>query len=357
MKSKKQINILMLGSLDGIKGGVANYIGSILKGKDSNDLNFYLGCIGGPHIEKNAKVITFDIRYNLYNVYLKIQQLKSIISEYNIDIIHAHTQRAGLLLALLGFKKFVYTPHGLRHLQIKGVKKIIHFILEKIILRQAYIVTALTKSELEEIHKVNPACPTIQINTRIDDHYHALRKNNIQTVIMVGSCDKNKNPKLFIEFAENLRELSIKFIWVGDGPLLEKCRDSCRAKNLKNISFIGQKSHVQSIKAIEKSHILLFTSKMESFPITIIEAMMCKTLVFSNNYKGIQNIIEHNKTGVIYDCKNIEAACEELKHLLFNEIKREVIINQARDSYLENYWSSKIIYKDYLLIYSKIQDG
>ena len=107
------------------------------------------------YVTKNKKN-SFDIRYNIFNIFTKIFKLK--ICKKKINIIHAYTQRAAFLVVICKYLflnkiNIIYTPHGFRHFQKQNMFKIIHLIFEKIILKGIDHIFILTQEELGFIKK------------------------------------------------------------------------------------------------------------------------------------------------------------------------------------------------------------
>lgn len=205
------MNILLIGTLDGVSGGVAQYVQNIVNNTESINVNFTLGSlIGEKDKEKYCKVNfeQFDMRYRIFEISRRLKELHDIVVRNSISIIHAHTQRAGLIATLYSIKygiKVVYTPHGLRYTQLKGLNAIIHKYFDMFILSNIDLITVLSNSELNSVKKINNKVAVNKVNTRIEHcEITSTKTQNFNQIVMVGSCEERKQPLLFIEIAKNV---------------------------------------------------------------------------------------------------------------------------------------------------------
>jgi glycosyltransferase involved in cell wall biosynthesis len=358
------MKVLFLGTLDGISGGVAHYMQNIINHDNSeNDkLQYVVGCLISESdkelYKKDTKFINFDMRYGIYKVQKKLNEIHKIVVSNSIDLIHVHTQRAGLIAAI--YKKVygikvVYTPHGLRHSQLKGLGSFIHKMIEKFILNNIDVITTLSDSELDLVKQVNDKVYVKKINTRINTiEFEKNRLDNKKVIAMIGSCDDRKQPYLFINIAKRYIKKDIKFIWIGNGPLYDEVKDFIKQENLINIKFLGQKNDLEAKELIKNSDILLFTSKQEGIPLTILEAMMLKVPIISNNFFGIEDVITDKKNGLIFKNSNIDEAKSFIDLLLRNnEINNRLVLNAYR-SYNEKHSNIDKFSNEFVGLYEEI---
>lgn len=357
------MRILFIGTVDGVSGGVAQYMQNIINNILSNEIDFFLGSlISDTNKQKyrNVTFLNFDMRYSISRIKTRIDHLHDIVQKNSINLIHAHTQRAGLLAAIYNKMygmKVIYTPHGLRHTQLKGLKSVVHKYIDKFILNNVNIVTVLSNSEFALVKKINTKVIIKKINTRIDDNLTSYEKiqKDFKQITMIGSCDDRKQPFLFLEIAKEFRNENIKFIWVGDGILLDECKKYIQQNKLNNIDFVGQKTNDDAKEILSQSDILLFTSKQEGFPITLLEATMLKIPIVSNNFFGIDDIIIKDKTGLVFKNSNINEAKDLINKILFNEAIKTNLIENARIYFEQNHMSLELFSKEFLNLYKSVQ--
>ncbi|MDX5477632.1 MAG: glycosyltransferase, partial [Cyclobacteriaceae bacterium] len=94
---------------------------------------------------------------------------------------------------------------------------------------------------------------------------------------------------------------------------------------------------------IMEASILVLSSKLECFPLNILEAFAEETAVISyKTYSGPLTLIEHLKTGLLVDQDDIKKLSEAIEFLINDEDKRNEISENAR-VYSLNYSPDKIM--------------
>ena len=69
--------------------------------------------------------------------------------------------------------------------------------------------------------------------------------------------------------------------------------------------------------------LVCLTSKNEGTPVSLIEAQAGNIPVITTNVGGVQDIVQHEETGIIIDQGNVHSYTEALRELVENEKKRE----------------------------------
>ena len=311
-----KINILQIGSDNFKIGGVANQINLIKKIDEFQKIykTFYLT----RYKKKNNKYY-FNINYNLSNFFFKIIYLVKFIKDKKINIVHAHTQRAGFLILLIKLInkniKFVYQPHGLRHRQKKNVIKIFHYLLEIFILKSSNISIAITNKEkiFFRNKKINYSfiknCLLVCKNRTLLKNLKKKKK----FIIMVGSVNSIKQPKLFLKIAKKIigDHINENFLWIGKINNYQKKKYNSISKNIKFINFINQKN---LYKYYYRSKFMLFTSKYETYSSVISEALMIGLPIISNNFKGIDEFSNYKIIKFKYN--DVNDAVKKIKKFL-----------------------------------------
>jgi len=108
---------------------------------------------------------------------------------------------------------------------------------------------------------------------------------------------------------------------IGSGPLENFTREFIYKNEMSNKVFLlGNRSSNEALIEINKSKILVFPSiNFEGFPLVIREAFYFGTPVFASSLGSIQEIINHNDTGILFDPFDLEKALELLIHTWNNK--------------------------------------
>jgi glycosyltransferase involved in cell wall biosynthesis len=100
---------------------------------------------------------------------------------------------------------------------------------------------------------------------------------------------------------------SFKLLIVGDGSQREALASIAKFYNLKgHVIFVGAVNHKSIPFYINKLDVLVNVSEMESFGVSVAEAMACKTPVIVSNLEGFQDLVPDEKVGLITKSTGIE---------------------------------------------------
>lgn len=232
------------------------------------------------------------------------RELRTIISNYQPDIVHSHTFKAGLISRLIkNPAKRVHTFHG--HLLNDGslsklqIRVLIMF--EKYLARKTNVLISVGQVVSEELKiigigtenrwvSIPPGIEPLKMPTRESAAINLGIDAGIITVAWLGRMVDVKNPLLALEIAALLPEY--QFILAGDGELLE----ACRSRAPHNAHILGWASREQVLAA---SDLLLMTSRSEGMPLAAIEAQMAGKPVVGPRVGSLPEIIPNSQLGII----------------------------------------------------------
>ena len=164
--------------------------------------------------------------------------------------------------------------------------------------------------------------------------------------LFIGRLDQTKGINILIEAGKNLPQ--IKFIIVGDGKLRDKF------KSIINIEYVGQLNRNDMFFKIKNSAALIFPSIWyETFGLSVVEAFACGKPVISSNIGVMAEIIEHGKTGLLFESGNANDLIEKILWAKNNLEKMSEMGLNARKEFEEKYTAEKN-YKILMEIYEKV---
>lgn len=165
----------------------------------------------------------------------------------------------------------------------------------------------------------NPECRSAELR-----HQWGLSDNDL-AVICVGRVAAEKNLKLAIETYHAMKKTNdrVKFVIVGDGPLLAALR-----RAYPDLIFRGVHSGDQLARHYASADVFLFPSETETFGNVTLEAMASGLAVIAYDYAAARVQITHGETGVLVpygDAKAFVASAAMLMRepLLLNRIRRQ----------------------------------
>jgi len=125
-----------------------------------------------------------------------------------------------------------------------------------------------------------------------------------------------KNPERFIRIVKELKNhnKNIKCIMLGEGPLLNKCKNLIKKLLLEDNIIL--KGFVENpYRYMNKAKILCLTSRWEGLGLVALEANILSVPVFTTNATGVQEI--YGKNSYFY-CKSNKEFSEKIINALNN---------------------------------------
>jgi len=347
----------------------------IVRNLNFNEFKPYIIVLREENIE-NSRIEEFDrlgceivqFHFSLLELELKTSicsnSLKKYITENNIEIVHLHGYHPVIVAKdITKIVKTVVTFHnicGQDFLRAKGV-----FLGSYMVLRYLKCVrkcdclvgiSNYTSSYYER--KLKRKVETIpngvdfeKFSVCSENDKEDLRKVfgvplDAQVYTIVGVIKKVKNIPFIIECIRKIDTSDKYFIFVGDGPLLEKSKKM--AQDLKNVRFMGKRNDVEKI--LQLSDFSISASKSEGFGLAAVEALITgNTLFYSDipTYKELFFSIDDLKK-FMFTTKYHSSLC-----LLLNESKKVENYDFIREILYSKY-SNTIMAKKYQLIYSNL---
>lgn len=167
------------------------------------------------------------------------------------------------------------------------------------------------------------------------DSVKNLKNKSDYTITTIGHLESYKKPFLWIEIAKQLiinnTDYHFKFIWAGEGSLLEECKQ--KVEGLENFYFVGATKEVYNI--LLQTDIYIQPSVMESFGISVIDAIAAGIPVLVNNTTALAEIITDKRNGFLFNSK--EEAIEKVEYMIKNYSWLNDVTRVAKQDQLDKY--------------------
>ena len=164
--------------------------------------------------------------------------------------------------------------------------------------------------------------------------------------IFVGRLSEEKGITFLLESWKNL---DCKLAIVGSGP----CSKLIKSHLAKNIIYLGEQPHNKTIQLMNKAKFVVFPSVWyEGLPIVILEALALGKPVIASNLGGRYELIEHNKSGFLFDLEDVEMFKHYVIKLNTNPFLCDSLGRMARQLYEERFLPKKNLER-LLEIYNK----
>ena len=318
--AKKKISIIYV-IADSSLTGAPRHLLSLVGNLDPKEFSVSVILPQGPLADElnRLHINTFLVPMRSRSDMAAVSAIRKLLIKYDPDILHAHGQRAGLLARLAVRElpiKVVYTEHTWTE-DFKLENPLLHWahirslrMLDKgtdmtIAVSQA-VADFLVAANITKPDKIKVIYNGIAIinDGSVDNEERLLEKYNLckKDVVIgtVGSLNIQKDTATLLRaFPYIIKKIpTAKLVIVGAGPLQNWLQNL--AKKLKvstSVIFTGALPRIDSI--LKTFTVFVLCSKSEAFGISILEAMKAHIPVVATKVGGIQEIITHNRNGIL----------------------------------------------------------
>ena len=135
-------------------------------------------------------------------------------------------------------------------------------------------------------------------------------------LIHISNFRPMKNIPGAIEAFEQVRRVTdARLTFVGDGECMAEARAEVERRNLaKSVRFTGLVEDIPAV--LEPAHVMLVSSRYESFGLAILEAMARGVPVVAPDVGGIPEVIRHGETGFVFPPGDFQAAADFVLRML-----------------------------------------
>ena len=106
------------------------------------------------------------------------------------------------------------------------------------------------------------------------------------------------------------------------------------------MKFLGYVSGRQKIALVQQASVVVVPSLLEAFGIVALEALSCGRPVVASRVGGLQEIVSHGETGLLFDPGNVVQLAESVISLLQDAALRHRYGHNARRASESFAWPS-----------------
>jgi glycosyltransferase involved in cell wall biosynthesis len=293
-------------------------------------------------------------------------QIILLIIKFKPEIVHTHTPKAGLLGMMAAWICRVpvrlHTVAGLPLMETSGIKRQVLKLTERITYACAHRIYPNSKGLAEFIKRhfksVNPKkiCILGEGSSNGIDTKHYAKTPYLETEAkriraklgidadgkvfgFVGRIVRDKGIKeLIAAFKQINNHNNVYLLLVG---AMEADLDPINKSDLEfihaagNVFMVGHQHDVRPwMLAMD---VFVFPSYREGFPNVVMQAACLELPCIVSDINGCNEIIEHNKTGVVVPVKNGRALAGRMKELLDNPEQRKQFGKHAREFIVQHF--------------------
>ena len=331
---KKQLNIFFSNSISAHKwGGGEKWMVTAGKGLKERGHNVILSGKSNSVFLTKAEEAGLDIiPLNIYADYnpFKIIHTKWILKQKNIDVIVLNLNkdiRVAGIAARWAKIPVIIARNGIQLFSDKWKHKMTMKLVDGIItnsnsIKEAYNrfpwmnknKTRVIYNGLKSIKEVNP----VELKAIWN-----IPKNHL-VFVAAGRLTTQKGFDLLIKAVSSMNDSKRPFsiLIAGMGKERKSLQDLIDSYKLQNIKLIGFQNNLPSI--LKAADYVIMPSRKEGMPNVVMESMALGKPVLAANVNGVPELLDHNKTGYIFDPMKAETVQEAIKFVLDNHGSEQI---------------------------------
>ena len=290
------------------------------------------------------------------------------IREFQPHIIHTHTAKAGFLgriasLVSLQQSIRIHTFHGhllngyfgpLRRLLIVISEKSLGFVTHHLLAVGDKVRNDLLEVGIGKQEKFSLMPPGLKIagllNKSESQKLFGLSDRRLQCAF-IGRVTQIKRPDRFLDVVSEVKKrgINLDFLIVGDGELLNICRQRIALEDLP-VKILGWQNNIERV--LSASDIVLLTSDNEGTPLSLIQAGMAALPVVTTNVGSIPEIVLDGVTGFVTR-PDVQELADALQRLANDKILRLQLGNAAQKFTLANFGVQRLV-NDHEELYKRL---
>lgn len=287
-------------------------------------------------------------KFNLFGFFKLIKTAGQLITQYNIDLIHANSAAPCQWLSFVAKQRNIpllchlHSTYQLRDRLTLGLYQ-----TEMLVGVSEYVVTPFLEDN-------KPKQQITVINNGIDSE--RLLKQPIVNlrqylnigpgdfvIACLGSLIKRKGVDLLIDATHQLQQNGVPahLLIIGDGP--ERNNLSKRAKQLKisdKVSFIGESNNAVGVLR-GSADLFVSGAREEAFGLVFSEASLAGLAIVAPNIGGIPSVVTDQHTGLLYEKENLNALTQAIQQLYLSPTRCVSMAKAGKQHVLTNFTIEK----------------
>ncbi len=294
--------------------------------------------------------------------------LLGMIRQFQPDVIHTHTAKAGVLGRIAGLiayprAKRVHTFHGhLLHGYFSPLKIRLVILIEEFLAAISAALIAIgnqVKNDLlaagvgkpKQYSVIFPGLEELDIQSKTSAKNELGLEASKTYIVFVGRLTQIKRPDRLIEIARHLKDSHprVELLIAGAGEKFAEIQEVANQESLPMI-FLGWRNDIGRI--LSASDIAILCSDNEGIPLTLIQASQAGLPIISTNVGSVHDIVIDGETGLLTET-NTQSLIQAVDELLSNPSKMAKF-GLAGKARAESHFSLKGMIRAHEELYSQV---
>lgn len=330
------------------QSGPINQAYNIVTGMDKSKCNILVVTLSSEleksriQMFKNADIEVIQLNRRSWDIFGCLKDLKRIIRERNIDIVHSSGDRPDLCNYFL--RKHVATVSTIRS-EVENIAErkghLMNYIVKKVYVKciktvqcpvacSRFLAESIENSSNRKIHVIHNCVNTEYYKPSSDKRKSKITIGvdpNKTLLLSLGSIIKRKNNDILLDYFSKNPSNNMLFLVAGDGEMLEYYKEKYKSPN---IVFVG---NVNALPFLQAADYLVSASLSEGLPNTVLEAIACGVPVILSDIGPHGEIIAEGRVGSSFDAKNLDSLemaineCLRFDHVALSSFCRRVALD------------------------------
>ena len=328
--------------------GVSKMISILIENSPKNLDNFII-TLAGDGIERfknmgdKLLVLNYNKKYFFYIPFIFIYIL-DFCRKQNIDIVHSHHRLFDLIaypISKMLKIKTITTVHS----KVKGFRSIsyksdILVAVSNSIKDHLINEFSIKKNKIKVIH--NFVLEKESIPTEGENY---LRENlalppNSLNLIFIGRLDEEKGIDILLKAFQIVQKANknLHLLLVGNGSKGQYAKDFINESNLR-AQVIEPRYNIFEIYKI--ADIIVLPSRVDPFPLVMIEAGLMKKPFIGSKVDGIAELIVHGDDGLLFEKENVQDLVSSINYMIADMNRAKVFGENLYKKIVNNYLAEK----------------
>ena len=298
------------------------------------------------------------------------RQIKQLLIDYHIDIVHAHGSRAASNVVWPAHSlhiHLIYTVHGwsfhddqpwpVRKLRALSEKCICHYCDKVICVSQSNADTGHNTFGLKDAHVIENGINLERFNpSRSLDNLRPTMGLLADDYVIgfVARCTKQKNPIVFLSALEMAHERNahIKGVFVGEGDMDNEVNTYISEHNMQEYLF-RSKFRTDVPELLQAIDVYCLPSLWEGLSIALLEAMAMKKAIIATPTDGTRELIVNDNNGIIVPFNDTQALSDAFM-MLAQQPENGEKLGEAARNYVEQRFNAQRVADKVTEIYEEV---
>jgi len=299
------------------------------------------------------------------NMISSVPRVAATIRQAHPDIVCAQLAVYGVA-ALRTRVPSVYLIHGVIHREAAVRRKLKERLIYQLYVRMDHAaargarhIIATSPYVVQEYRNITNAQFHV-IDNAVDDGFFEIEdKEQPERILIAGLIYDRKNQLGALEIVRRLKSRHPNVVlriagWIADKKYYEKCLRFVKRHGLEqNVEFLGMTPKDRMMQELSMCSMLLLTSKQETAPLIISEAMAAGKPVVSADVGGCRYLVADGENGYIVPWDDTDAFVDRVCALLGDESLRRRFGTKSREI-AEARFRRRIVAANTLAVYNEV---